>query len=254
MRISAAAGAVAGLLFPMACVAQQAPLPQPTPRAYSPYVSAEEEVTPNYDSESGSSTVLNLRGQLPYTGGATQYLLRLRIPIVTSAPQSAITGAGDLSLFDLVQQNGPHGRWLYGATLRVPTAQNDSLGSGKYSVGPAIGYETYEGPWTVGFFNQSFFSVIGPASRAPVGQTKIEPSVSRALGGGWGIGTSSMSFTYDWVRNAWTEVPVGLRIDKSFSSLRQKFDAYFEGEKNLAAIKGAPAWTLRAGLRWTLPR
>ncbi len=244
---------LAGLLFPMTCLAQPTPTssPSPSPRVYLPYVSAEEEVSPNYDDEVGSSTVLNVRGQLPYAVGTTQYVFRVKVPIVTSAPQSAITGAGDVSLFDFVQEASSQERWLYGATVRVPTAQNDSLGSGKYSAGPAIGYESFNGPWTFGFFNQSFFSVIGPKSRSPVGQTKIEPSISRGLGAGWSVGTSSMSFTYDWVRNAWTEVPLGLRIDNSFPTLLQQLDAYFEAEKNLAAVKGTPGWTLRTGVRWT---
>ncbi len=112
----------------------------PTPSAAppSPYVSIEEEVSPNYDGESGSSSQINLRGQLPYVAGA-QYIFRLRLPIVTSAPATAVTGAGDLALYDLAVVDTTRGRWLDGLTVRVPTAQNDSLGTGKYSIGPAFG-------------------------------------------------------------------------------------------------------------------
>jgi hypothetical protein len=227
--------------------------PTPSPAPPAPSVSIEQEVSPEYDGESGSSSLVNVRGQLPYVAGA-QYVLRLKLPIVISAPAAAVTGAGDLTLFDLAVSDVAGGRWLEGVTIRVPTAQNDSLGSGKYSVGPAFGYETVDGPWTLGFFQQDFFSVIGPKSRSPVGQSKIEPSVTLALAPGWSIGLSTMAVTYDWVKNEWTEVPVGLRVAKRFSRGRSPLEASFEVEQNLADARGAPAWTIRTLLKWTLPR
>jgi hypothetical protein len=227
--------------------------PTPSPAPLAPSVSIEEEVSPEYDGESGSSSLVNLRGQLPYIAGA-QYILRLKLPVVISAPATAVTGAGDLVLYDLAVSDAARGRWLEGVTIRVPTAQNDSLGSGKYSVGPAFGYETVHGPWTLGFFQQDFFSVIGPTSRSPVGQSKIEPNVTLALARGWSIGLSTMAVTYDWVRNEWTEVPVGLRVAKRFSGGLSPLEASLEMEQNLADARGAPAWTIRTLLKWTLPR
>lgn len=246
------------LLLPIEarCDATPSPSPQPSPSraAPAPYFSAEEEISPSYDDTTGSSTVLNLRGQIPYVAGGVQYVFRIKLPIVTSAPATSITGAGDISLFDLAVFDNPHGRWLAGVTIRLPSAQNDSLGSGKYSVGPAVGYETSQGPWTLGLFNQDFFSVAGPQWRSPFGQTKIEPTVAYALPRGWTIGTSTMSFTYDWVRNAWTAVPVGVRIDKAFQATLHSLDASLEAEKNLAAVPGVPAWTIRALAKWTFGR
>ena len=249
-----AAFALAFAFVPAQSRAQQipdAPTPMPVPPA--PYVSIEEEVSPDYDDENGSSSLVNVRGQLPYVAGA-QYVFRLKLPIVTSAPATAVTGAGDLALYDLAVSDVARGRWLEGVTIRVPTAQNDSQGTGKYSVGPAFGYETHYGPWTLGFFQQDFFSVIGPASRSPVGQSKIEPTVTLALARGWSIGLSSMTITYDWVRNEWTEVPVGMRVAKRFSGGLDPLEASVEMEQNLADVRGAPGWTIRTLLKWTLPR
>jgi hypothetical protein len=253
-RAALAAFALAYALVPAQSRAQQiSPAPTPTPAPPAPYVSIEEEVSPNYDDESGSSTVVNLRGQIPYVAGG-QYVFRLKLPIVTSAPATAVTGAGDLALFDLAVTDDARGRWLEGITIRVPTAQNDSLGTGKYSVGPAFGYETHDGPWTLGFFQQDFFSVVGPTSRSPVAQSKIEPAVTLALARGWSVGLSSMTITYDWVRNEWTEVPVGVRVAKRFSGGLSPLEASVEMEQNLADVRGAPGWTIRTLLKWTLPR
>lgn len=253
-RAALAAFALVFAFVPAQSGAQQIPAtPTATPAPPSPYVSIEEEVSPNYDDESGSSSLVNVRWQLPYVTGG-QYVVRLKLPIVTSAPATAVMGAGDLALYDLAVTNAARGRWLEGVTIRVPTAQNDSLGSGKYSIGPAFGYETQHGPWTLGFFQQSFFSVIGPTSRSPVAQSKIEPGVTLALARGWSIGLSSMTITYDWVRNEWTEVPVGVRVAKQFNGALSPLEASVEMEQNLADAKGAPGWTIRTLLKWTLPR
>src|ERR1700728_1061753 len=163
-RAVVAALGLAVALVPMQSRAAEIPAsPTPSPAPPAASVSIEEEVSPEYDGESGSSSLVNLRGQLPYVAGA-QYVFRLKLPVVTSAPATAVTGAGDLALYDLAVTDVARGRWLEGVTIRIPSAQNDSLGSGKYSVGPAVGYETERGPWTLGFFQQDFFSVIGPAS------------------------------------------------------------------------------------------
>lgn len=241
-------------LVPAQGQAQLAPAPpSPSPAPPSPYVSIEEEVSPEYDAESGSSSLTNLRGQIPYVAGG-QYVFRLKLPIVTSAPAAAVTGAGDLVLYDLAVTDAARGRWLDGVTVRIPTAQNDSLGTGKYSIGPAFGYESQHGLWTFGFFQQDFFSVIGPKSRSPVGQSKIEPVLVFALPRGWSVGLSSMTITYDWVRDEWTEVPVGLRVAKRFSDGLRPLEASFEMEQNLADAKDVPAWTILTLLKWTLPR
>ena len=253
-RINLPALCLAFALVPARSRAQLvSPSPAPSPVPPNPYISIEQEVSPEYDGEAGSSSLVNLRAQLPYVAGA-QYVFRLRLPIVTSAPATAVTGAGDLALYDLAVTDTPRDRWLAGITLRIPTAQNDSLGTGKYSVGPAFGYETQTGLWTLGFFQQDFFSVIGPASRSPVGQSKIEPVLAYALPRDWSVGLSSMTVTYDWVRNDWTEVPVGLRVAKRLSGALRPLEASLEMEQNLADVKGAPAWTIRTLLKWTLPR
>jgi hypothetical protein len=238
--------------------ASSAPSPSPTPQPPSPYVQLEEEISPDYTSESGSSTVLNVSGQTLI--GDNGALLRLKLPIVTSAPAESVTGAGDLALTALRFFNTYTTNELAGVTIRIPTAQNSSLGSDKYSIGPAFGYSFQTGLWRLGFYSQSYFSVIGPSWRAPVGKSKIEPIVSLSLPNGWGVGFSSMSITYDWVLNKWTEVPIGGRISKRFGRFGRlgaigvllPLEATLEAEKNLSRVADTPGWTTRISLRWTL--
>jgi len=109
-RAALSAFALAFAFVPARSPAQQIPAaPTPTPAPPAPYVSIEEEVSPNYDDESGSSSLVNVRGQLPYFAG-TQYVFRLKLPIVTSAPATAVTGAGDLALYDLAVTDSARGQ------------------------------------------------------------------------------------------------------------------------------------------------
>ena len=240
---------------PGRCDAPATPSPDqtPSPAPLAPYFSAEEEVSPTYDATTGSSTQLNLRGQLPLAIDGGQYVLRIKLPLVTSSPANSVTGAGDLQLFGLAVRYAAGGRWLEGVTIRVPTGQDDSLGTGKYSLGPAVGYQTQSGPWTLGLFTQSFFSVAGPSWRTGVGQTKVDPNVTYGLVNGWSVGLSTMSFTYDWVRNQWIGVPVGFRIEKALNGPRP-FTAIFEYERNLVAAPDTPNLTLRLLGQWTFSR
>ena len=47
-------------------------------------------------------------------------------------------------------------RWAAGAAFKFPTGSG-TLGSGKWSAGPALGYTYQTGPWTLGLYTQSFF-------------------------------------------------------------------------------------------------
>jgi hypothetical protein len=220
------------------------------------YLQVQEEISPDYASESGSSTQFNVSGQMLISGN--RYLLRLKLPIVTSAPGRAVTGAGDLALTDLRFFDTAATHYVAGITARLPTSQNTSLGSGKYSIGPVFGYQFQSGRWRVGFYNQNYFSIIGTSSRPAVGRSKIEPIVSISLPYGWTVGFSTMSFTYDWVLNKWTEVPIGGLVTKSFGRFGKlgaignvlPLQATLEMEQNLSSVKFTPGWTTRISLRW----
>jgi hypothetical protein len=238
--------AIVAALLPLPALADTTGSPA-TPAPPSTSISAEDELSPNYQSESGSSNILNLRAQLPNADAS--WVLRIKIPIVTAAPSESVTGAGDLAIWDLAVRNAGQGQWLIGPTFRFPTA-SDSLGTNKYSLGPALGYVTVPGRWTMGFFTQAFFSIIGPASSPAVAKTQIAPALKYDLRNGWSLGFSTMQFTYDWVLNRWTNVPLGVRIGKKFRGALKSFDAYLEAEQNLARSSDSPEWTIRALARW----
>ena len=232
-------------------VAQATPSPSPPPPPAT-YVSAEDELSPGYYSEAGSSNQVNLRAQIPY-GDSSTYYVRIKLPIVTSAPPEAITGAGDLAVTNFAIFNPARPAWVGGLTFRFPTA-NDSLGTHKYSLGPALGYTVNLGRWTLGLSEESYFSVIGPSSYPSVGKSQLSPTLRLALYNGWSIGFSTMQFTYDWVINRWTDVPFGLRLEKHGIAGLASLDAYADAERNLVHTAETPGWTIRSAVRWYFTR
>lgn len=228
------------------------------PLTPNPWFSLEDE---SLQSVAGPSNQLNLRAQIPLAAsppitnllasGRALSLVKLKVPIVLSAPSStgveAATGAGDVTATWVGGFGTQVSRWAAGVAFKFPTGSG-SLGSGKWSVGPALGYTTESGLWTFGMYTQSFFSYAGSGARSPVAQTQLQPNVSVALPGGWSVGTSDMKFTYDYDQGSFANVPVGIRIAKRIEMGARRLNAYFEAEKNLK-ISGGTSWTLRLGAK-----
>ena len=51
------------------------------------------------------------------------------------------------------------GAW--GAAFQFPTADSESLGTGKYALGPSVDYEYESGKWFAGFIALNLWSVAG---------------------------------------------------------------------------------------------
>ncbi|HEY1655845.1 MAG TPA: hypothetical protein VGF86_12110 [Candidatus Tumulicola sp.] len=217
-------------------------------------------------SVSGPSNQLDLQAQIPLAAappianfiasGHALSLIKLKVPIVLGAPSNtgieAATGTGDVTTTWVAGFGTAWSRWAGGATFKFPTGSG-SLGSGKWSAGPALGYTHETGLWTFGAYSQSFFSYAGSGSRSPVAQSQLQPSISVALPNGWSLGTSEMKFTYDYDEGSFVSVPVGIRVAKQFKSGSRRLNAYFEAEKNLKTSAGT-TWTLRLGAKLVLLR
>jgi hypothetical protein len=58
--------------------------------------------------------------------------------------------------------------WGAGPTFLIPTATDNVLGTGKFSIGPGVVVAVQPGKWTVGLLVSNLFSVAGPSNRANV--------------------------------------------------------------------------------------
>ncbi|MFZ0613034.1 MAG: hypothetical protein WAM73_12405 [Desulfobacterales bacterium] len=165
----------------------------------------------NLDDESGNAILL--RSAVPFETGPLSHIARATLPIVTSSP-SGESGLGDLTLFDLIVFEQPWGRWGVGPVMLFPTATEDELGAEKWAIGPAIGFAARSKKLLWGAFNQNLFSFAGQDDRRDVNVSILQPIVSYSLPDKWSIGTSEMNITYDWEKNDWTALPLGVKLAK----------------------------------------
>ncbi len=219
-----------------------------------PWYALQDEYTPNYNGTTGGGNVVNLRAQIPLetqTDPARPLnLLRIKLSFTTQSPNFSLTGQGDSTLWFLSSYTAHVASWQTGVIAKIPTGERNSLGNGKWSLGPVIGYTFSKGARTIGLRMQSYFSVAGPSWRTGVAQTQLTPSLAYGIGDGWTVGTSSMDFTYDWIINRWTDVPVGVAIERDFRGGFARIGAIFEIEDNLAKARGSGRETLRLQLKW----
>jgi hypothetical protein len=98
------------------------------------------------------------------------------------------TGISDtLSAFLMSKErehHGPH-HFAYGLATQFPTASDDTLGSGKWSLGPAIEYEYHNNRFYAAFVALQLWSVAGDADRKDVSMLMIKPMVTYDLGKQW---------------------------------------------------------------------
>jgi hypothetical protein len=202
------------------------------------------------DGESGNT--LLLRSSLPFMTGSLAHIARATLPVVTDSP-SGESGLSDLVLFDLVKFEQPWGRWGIGPVLLAPTATDDAIGAGKWAIGPAVGFVARSNKLMWGLFNQNLFSFAGDDDREDVNVSILQPIVNYSLPDKWSVGTSEMNVTYDWERDAWTVLPLGLKLAKlvKFGKLPVQFAGGYE--YNFADDYVAPKWTVNLSVKLLFP-
>ena len=98
------------------------------------------------------------------------------------------TGITDLLtafLFSRQQaHHGPH-HFAYGLAAQFPTASDDTLGSGKWALGPAIEYEYHRDRFYAAFVALQLWSVAGDSDRKDVSMLMIKPMITYDLGKRW---------------------------------------------------------------------
>jgi hypothetical protein len=134
------------------------------------------------------------------------------------------TGFGDLFYVGLLSpkegiKHGPGKTsvWGLGLDMAFPTATEDVLGDGKYSMGPSALY-AYMGPlWKIGGLAQTYFSYAGDDDREKVRMMNIQYFVYYSISDVMSIGAGPNiigNFEAD-AGDKWT-FPVGIGINRTF--------------------------------------
>lgn len=136
-----------------------------------------------------------------------------------------------------------------GATFVFPTDEpSRELGSGKFSVGPAVMF-VYQTPrdWTLSLQAQQIWSVIGSNNRLDISQMIIHPTVNYNLPDGWYL-SSDMEVIANWNSTPdqrWT-VPIGAGIGKLFAVGENAIDTRVGAYYNVVTPDQGPTWSINA--------
>ena len=145
--------------------------------------------------------------------------------------------------------------WGIGPSLTLPTATDDLLGSGRWSLGPSLVALTIRKPWLVGVLTRHLWSFAGDSDRAAVNQSLLQPFVNYNFDGGWYLMTAPV-FTVDWnapSSERWV-VPVGGGAGRIFKIGRQPVNLNLQAYYNVERPDTAPDWTIRCSLQFIFPK
>jgi len=207
---------------------------------------------PNLHNSTGSQNILQFRAAIPFELGGINNIARLTIPDVTDSANGQ-TGIGDATLFNLLAFDREWGRFGVGAVALLPTGA-DGISAEKWGLGPALGFVARPSWGLAGLFNQNILTVGGDDARPDVNISTLQPILSVSLGNGWSVGTSDMTFTYDWDRDAFTSLPLGVKISKLTKPGGVPIQWQFSYERNFYDTRAGPKDTLGFTMKILVPR
>ena len=127
--------------------------------------------------------ILNVQPVMPFTLTKDWNLIaRVIVPFIGQpalVPGGApATGLGDITTSFFLTPSSGKLVWGVGPVLALPTTQEPTLGSGKWSAGPTVILLKQEGRWTVGLLWNQQWSYAGSDGRAAVNQMYVQPFLS----------------------------------------------------------------------------
>lgn len=213
-----------------------------------------------------TANVLDIQPVVPIAAGDWNIISRTIVPVIyvqdlapglgeiANDPQGSdgSFGLGDVNQSFYFSPAKPGAViWGIGPSITVPTATDDSIGSEKWSAGPAAVALTMPGNWVVGTLVRQLWSFAGEGDRQDVSQLLVQPFVNYNLPGGW-YAVSSPVITANWEADSadtWT-VPVGGGMGKIFHLGGQAMNAQLQSFYNVASPQYGPDWSLRFQLQF----
>ena len=206
---------------------------------------------------------LNVEPVIPQPLTADWNLItRIIVPIVYQPDITQVSdgtsGLGDFNPTLFLAPSRP-GRliWGLGPTFQLPTATQQALGSGKWSIGPAAVALAQPHPWTVGVLVQNLWSFAGEDARPDVNQFLLQYFVNFNLDHGWYL-TSQPILTANWEAEGGDEwiVPFGGGLGKIFKLGAQAMNGQVAAYWNAITPDQTPSptWQLRVQVAFLFPK
>lgn len=201
---------------------------------------------------------LKIQPVIPFVGAHGKFILRPILPLSWNQFPEHRQGTGDLFVQGYyIPKTAAEARGTefgFGAAALLDTAAHDSLGTGKYSLGPAFILVHKTKAWTIGALANHVWSVGGDGDREAVSNTSLQPFVTRNLPEGWSLSFTSET-SYNWKAasgDAWT-VPLGASVSKVLHLGHTPLSLGVGGFYNVDRPRDASRWTGRFTVTLVFP-
>ncbi len=207
-----------------------------------------------------TQNILNIQPVIPVSLDKWNLINRIIVPLLWQPYDSTESkfGLSDIN-YTLFLSPAKAGKivWGIGPIFSFPTATDDILGTGKWSIGPSIVLLTMPSPWVLGVLVNNVWSVAGDEERGDINQMLIQYFINYNLPGGWYI-TSAPIITANWEAESGDQwlVPFGGGLGKIFRIGSQPMNGQLSAYYNAIHPDNLPypEWTLRAQLQFMFPK
>jgi hypothetical protein len=169
---------------------------------------------------------------IPYKAFGTNHIFRATMPYRLDGPFQ--DGLDPVTLFDLMVIPFAKGRMGVGPV--VSFGPNNGDGRDTIQAGPAIGYVTQKGKWTLGAFNQNLIS----------GDTNVsflQPVIAYTINPKWTISAGDLQEGYDWKSDQWVSLPVGFQVGRLVQVGKTTLRLAYNPQYNFCDLDRNPEWT-----------
>ena len=146
---------------------------------------------------------MNIQPVVPISLGSDWNLItRTIFPVITQpdffSESGSTTGLGDVNFTAFLSPSKPSKFiWGVGPAIILPTATDQTLGSGKWSAGPSVVGLTIQGPWVAGLLVSQVWSFAGQSDRDDVNFFLAQYFVNYNMNHGWYL-VSAPILTSNW--------------------------------------------------------
>ena len=209
------------------------------------------------DTHDRTQHLLNIQPVIPVPLGEVNLINRLIIPLLyqPTGESGGEFGLGDIQYMAFFSP-ADAGKiiWGVGPIFSLPTATDDILGTGKWSIGPTAVALTIKGRWVYGVLANNLWSFAGEGDRPDVNSMLLNPFINYNLDKGWYL-TSSPNILANWEADSddrWT-VPVGGGVGKIFKIGKQPMSASLTAYYNVEKPDGAADWNAQFQFKFMFP-
>jgi hypothetical protein len=228
------------------------------PTALLSLIQFRDVLAPSLPGTDGTANLFEIQPVLPISSSHVipfAQLIKITFAIGSTPGPDGASGLGDLQFFDLARIGQSWGTWGVGPVLVFPTATSESLGQGKWQVGPAaaIMYTAVK-HLQLGAIFQNPVSFAGDSSRESVCALYITPTLTYNFPGGWFGGYSDFDWTFDWRNDDAATIPIGVQFGKVFALGTVPFSFSLEWGYNVVRPPEIPRWLVGFELNWIISR